>query len=222
MPVFVPCAANHGTLVKTPHMRREHPMSQSTEDMLPPYFNISPDEALAELGAPVGAADFAEIARRCAEGRQDLVSRGHAGDGGRRLRRFSTWEITRYLIPVAPAHFRRVLRANPALPQGLHRDRDRGEVVHPRRGAAAARAFRRRGQPRQGIPALAPGGAAGEDRRGGELQGRRRQDLDGGASRDVGGARRLPGADHRPRQPGLDDLACSAARSPRNGTPCSR
>ena len=31
---------------------------------------------------------------------------------------FSTWEITRYLIPVAPAHFRRVLRANPELPQG--------------------------------------------------------------------------------------------------------
>ena len=34
------------------------------------------------------------------------------------MRRFSTWEITSYLIPVAPPHFRRVLRANPALPQG--------------------------------------------------------------------------------------------------------
>ena len=34
------------------------------------------------------------------------------------MRLFSTWEITRYLIPVAVAHFRRVLRANPALPQG--------------------------------------------------------------------------------------------------------
>ena len=94
-------------------------MSQAADDGLPPYFNISPDEALAELGDPVGAGDFAEIARRCAEGRRDLVSRGHAADGTRRLRRFSTWEITRYLIPVAPAHFRRVLRANPALPQGL-------------------------------------------------------------------------------------------------------
>ncbi|HEX9857351.1 MAG TPA: AAA family ATPase, partial [Paracoccaceae bacterium] len=29
-----------------------------------------------------------------------------------------TWEITRYLIPVAAQHFRRVLKANPALPQG--------------------------------------------------------------------------------------------------------
>ena len=34
------------------------------------------------------------------------------------LRLFSTWEITKYLIPVAQAHFRRVLRANPDLPQG--------------------------------------------------------------------------------------------------------
>lgn len=33
-------------------------------------------------------------------------------------RLFSTWEITRYLIPVAPAHLRRVLRARPDLPQG--------------------------------------------------------------------------------------------------------
>ena len=94
-------------------------MSQVPDDGLPPYFNIAPDEALADLGAPVGAADFAEIARRCAEGRQDLVSRGHDAAGARRLRRFSTWEITKYLIPVAPAHFRRVLRANLALPQGL-------------------------------------------------------------------------------------------------------
>ncbi|MEL7173766.1 MAG: AAA family ATPase, partial [Pseudomonadota bacterium] len=39
--------------------------------------------------------------------------------GGRRqLRLFSTWEITRYLIPVAAPHFRRVLKANPDLPQG--------------------------------------------------------------------------------------------------------
>ena len=64
-------------------------MSQSTEDMLPPYFNISPDEALAELGAPVGAADFAEIARRCAEGRRiwsaaATPGTGPAGCGGSR------------------------------------------------------------------------------------------------------------------------------------------
>jgi len=40
-------------------------------------------------------------------------------DGARRtLRLFSTWEITRYLIPVAAGHFRRVLKANPDLPQG--------------------------------------------------------------------------------------------------------
>ena len=38
--------------------------------------------------------------------------------GGRTLRLFSTWEITRYLIPVAVGHFRRVLKQNPDLPQG--------------------------------------------------------------------------------------------------------
>lgn len=90
----------------------------SETEALPPYFNINPDEALADLGAPVGAEDFARIARSCAEGRADLVARGLNPDGSRRLRPFSTWEITRYLIPVAPAHFRRVLRANPDLPQG--------------------------------------------------------------------------------------------------------
>lgn len=90
----------------------------SETEALPPYFNINPDEALADLGAPVRAEDFARIARSCAEGRADLVARGLNPDGSRRLRPFSTWEITRYLIPVAPAHFRRVLRANPGLPQG--------------------------------------------------------------------------------------------------------
>ncbi|MBY5974913.1 AAA family ATPase [Ferrimonas balearica] len=39
-------------------------------------------------------------------------------EGKKSLRLFSTWEITRYLIPVATPHFRRVLRANPELPQG--------------------------------------------------------------------------------------------------------
>ena len=93
-------------------------MSQAPEEALPPYFNNSPDEALRDLGAPVGARDFAEIAALCAQGRDDLVGRGHQVGGRKELRLFSTWEITRYLIPVAPAHFRRVLRANPALPQG--------------------------------------------------------------------------------------------------------
>jgi chromosome partitioning protein len=94
-------------------------MSQGPDPDLPPYFNISPDEALAELGKdPVGTPDFERIARLCAAGREDLVRRGHEEGGRKTLRLFSTWEITRYLIPVAPPHFRRVLRANPALPQG--------------------------------------------------------------------------------------------------------
>ncbi len=85
---------------------------------LPPYFNIDPDQALAELGPSSGSSDFARVAQACAQGRADLSSRGMSETGGKTLRQFSTWEITRYLIPVAPAHFRRVLRANPQLPQG--------------------------------------------------------------------------------------------------------
>ena len=85
---------------------------------MPPYFAISPDVALEELGAASGTAELAAIAEACAKGRADLEARGLGEDGRRTLRPFSTWEITKYLIPVAPAHFRRVLRANPALPQG--------------------------------------------------------------------------------------------------------
>ena len=93
-------------------------MSQAPDGALPPYFNISPDDALAEMRDPVGTADFGRIAALCAQGREDLAGRGHEPGAKRSLRLFSTWEITRYLIPVATPHFRRVLRANPALPQG--------------------------------------------------------------------------------------------------------
>lgn len=86
---------------------------------LPPYFNIDPDLAADALTDGVGVSDFAQVAARVAQGRDDLARRGHSPDGKKELRRFSTWEITRYLIPVAPAHFRRVLRANPDLPQGI-------------------------------------------------------------------------------------------------------
>jgi chromosome partitioning protein len=85
----------------------------------PSYFNIAPDQALNALDPPTSSAGFAAIAEACARGRADLAGRGLDERGERSLRRFSTWEITRYLIPVAPAHFRRVLRAHPDLPQGL-------------------------------------------------------------------------------------------------------
>ena len=85
---------------------------------VPPYFNIDPDAALAELDAPLSTAGFSRIAQACAQGRADLASRGMDEEGQKRLRLFSTWEITRYLIPVAQAHFRRVLKQNPDLPQG--------------------------------------------------------------------------------------------------------
>lgn len=88
-------------------------------DSLPPYFNISPDKAQAELPPPMTTAGLQAIAEACGQGRADLAGRGLGEDGTRALRPFSTWEITKYLIPVAPAHFRRVLRQNPDLPQGI-------------------------------------------------------------------------------------------------------
>ncbi|MCC1482836.1 AAA family ATPase [Roseibaca sp. Y0-43] len=84
----------------------------------PPYFGIAPDRAEVELGDPLGSADFAELAQRFANGRTVLAARGMDTEGKKHLRLFSTWEITRYMIPVAQAHFRRVLKANPDLPQG--------------------------------------------------------------------------------------------------------
>ena len=88
-------------------------------DSLPPYFNISPDKAKGELMPPTSTADLGAIAEACGRGRADIASRGLDQVGERHLRPFSTWEITKYLIPVAPAHFRRVLRQNPDLPQGV-------------------------------------------------------------------------------------------------------
>lgn len=84
----------------------------------PPYFNIDPDQALKLLGDPTTTAGFGAIAEACEAGRSDLASRGLEADGSRQLRMFSTWEITKYLIPVATGHFRRVLKQNPDLPQG--------------------------------------------------------------------------------------------------------
>ena len=89
-----------------------------SRDTLPPYLGIDPAKAADSLGAPTGTDEFAAIARACARGRTDLAGRGLNETGEKVLRPFSTWEITKYLIPVAPAHFRRVLRQNPTLPQG--------------------------------------------------------------------------------------------------------
>ena len=93
------------------------PLRESPAD-LPPYLAIRPEAALADLPPAVDSAKLAAIAAACARGRDDLAARGLSEDGRKSLRLFSTWEITRYLIPVAQAHFRRVLKANPALPQG--------------------------------------------------------------------------------------------------------
>jgi chromosome partitioning protein len=90
----------------------------ATDGGQPPYFNIDPDRAMKDLDTAVTTDTFAAIAEACARGRADLASRGMEEREAKRLRLFSTWEITRYLIPLATAHFRRVLKASPELPQG--------------------------------------------------------------------------------------------------------
>lgn len=85
---------------------------------LPPYFGIDPEAAASRLADPIDTTRFAKAAAFAARGRDDLARRGYAPDGQKRLRKFSTWEVCRYLIPVNAAHLRRVLKQNPDLPQG--------------------------------------------------------------------------------------------------------
>ncbi|UWQ19837.1 AAA family ATPase [Jannaschia sp. M317] len=94
-------------------------MTSSAKPPLPPYFGIDPETAGKKLGDRIDTRRFAKAAAFAAKGREDLAKAGHSPEGQKRLRRFSTWEICRYLIPVASAHFRRVLKANPDLPQGV-------------------------------------------------------------------------------------------------------
>lgn len=93
-------------------------MATKPTDDHPKFLSIDPAEAAEKLSGPVDTARFAKAAAFVARGRDDLAKRGYSPDGQKRLRKFSTWEICKYLIPVAPAHFRRVLKANPDLPQG--------------------------------------------------------------------------------------------------------
>ncbi len=93
-------------------------MPSQPKPPIPSYMNIDPAAAAEKLTGPIDTTRFAKAAAFAAKGRDDLAKRGHAPDGSKRLRRFSTWEVCRYLIPVAPAHFRRVLKAHPNLPQG--------------------------------------------------------------------------------------------------------
>ncbi|PWE32914.1 ATPase [Maritimibacter sp. 55A14] len=93
-------------------------MTRKPDQTLPPYLNLDPEKAAQKLGQPIDTARFAKAAAFCGRGRDDLARRGYAPDGRKRLRKFSTWEICRYLIPVAPAHLRRVLKTHPDLPQG--------------------------------------------------------------------------------------------------------
>ncbi|WP_146590996.1 AAA family ATPase [Puniceibacterium confluentis] len=93
-------------------------MVQTGKTPPPPYLNIDPAEAAKKLSDGINTARFAKAATFAAKGRDDLARRGYAPDGRKHLRKFSTWEVCRYLIPVATAHFRRVLKTHEDLPQG--------------------------------------------------------------------------------------------------------
>lgn len=106
----------------------------------------------ADLGDPVSASGFANIAQNCARGRADLAGRGLDETGRKMLRPFSTWEITRYLIPVAQGHFRRVLKQNPHLPQGASETAGGGQMVLIRGRPVATGTFCATGIKVKGIP----------------------------------------------------------------------
>ncbi len=93
-------------------------MPDTGQSPLPAYLSVDPLQAREQLGEAISTDGFAAISAACNRGRTDLASRGLQEDGSRALRLFSTWEITRYLIPVAQGHFRRVLKQKPDLPQG--------------------------------------------------------------------------------------------------------
>lgn len=93
-------------------------MTKRSETPIPPYFNLDPERAAGRIGDPIDTVRFAKAAAFARRGRDDMSKRGLSPDGRKHLRKFSTWEICRYLIPVATAHLRRVLKAHPDLPQG--------------------------------------------------------------------------------------------------------
>ncbi|MFV0243571.1 MAG: AAA family ATPase [Qingshengfaniella sp.] len=80
---------------------------------------IDPGDALANLPDRVTTDRFTVAADICMRARDDLARRGYKPDGEKHLRRFGIWEITSFMLPISAQHFRRVLKSNPDLPQGI-------------------------------------------------------------------------------------------------------
>lgn len=77
---------------------------------------FSPD--IPAVLPPVTPDTIAGLAALCSPPSPAQPQPAHSRPADIPARLFSTWEITSYMIPVAQAHFRRVLREGPALPQG--------------------------------------------------------------------------------------------------------
>lgn len=84
---------------------------------------IDPAEALTALPPRADSDRFTIAADICTRARDDLARRGYKPDGNKVLRKFNIWEITQYMLPLTPQHFRRVLKANSELPQGETNER---------------------------------------------------------------------------------------------------
>src|SRR6056297_372599 len=67
--VLLPCTGFSGSMPERAHIKRRDPAMaehhMTSEQALPPYFNINPNTALGGLGAPTTTEDFARIARAC-------------------------------------------------------------------------------------------------------------------------------------------------------------
>ena len=84
----------------------------------PAYLEIHPAPGRPVQSESVDLHTISDFGTACETGAGPLQPNHMQVNEGRL---FSTWEITRYLIPVNPVHLRRILRQNPDLPQGRSR-----------------------------------------------------------------------------------------------------
>ena len=206
MRLFLPCAAFCDSLAKTQHIGQRHGQGQCNSGGAATLFQ---HRSRRRPGRAGGAGQH----RRLCPDRRRLRPRPRRPgqprhERGRAQIAAPVLDLGDHPLsdPGGPGAFPPGAEGQSGSAPGQFGNRGRRQVVHPGRGAAPARLFRGAGIEGEELPPLPPRGPAGQDRRGGQFQGRCRQDLDRGASGDVGGAGRLQGAGGGPGQPGQHDL----------------